>query len=133
VDAPWGKTTAVPLKADGMSDVELGRFYLQHNDFDRAARYLAAAGKDQAPDLHNDLGVAYLEQGDPGSLEKALHEFEAALNISPRYEPALFNIVLVYERLGRFQEAQERANLYLQVDSMSGWAKEVQSKLELSR
>jgi tetratricopeptide (TPR) repeat protein len=113
---------------------EIGRFYLVSNNFTQAIRYLEAAQK-QGPasaQLRNDLGVAYLESGTEGSLQKALVEFQEALRLSPKYEAALFNLALVYERLGQFPEAEQRLKLYLQVDQDSGWAQEAKSKLQAS-
>lgn len=113
---------------------EIGRFYLISNNFSQAIRYLeiAQTKEPQSAHLHNDLGVAYLESGTEGSLQKALVEFQEALRLSPKYEAALFNLALAYERLGRFPEAEQRLKLYLQVDQDSGWAQEVKSKLQAS-
>jgi tetratricopeptide (TPR) repeat protein len=113
---------------------DIGRFYLISNNFAQAIRYLEAAKSEQpaSSQLRNDLGVAYLESGMEGSLQKALGEFDEALRLTPKYEAALFNLALAYERLGQFPEAEQRLKLYLQVDQNSGWAKEAKSKLEAS-
>jgi len=116
------------------SNADIGRFYLVSNNFAQAIRYLEIAAKEQpaSPQVRNDLGVAYMESGKEGSLQKALAEFEEALRLTPKYAPALFNVALVYERLGQFPEAEQRLRLYLQTDQDSGWAKEVKSKLQVS-
>jgi tetratricopeptide (TPR) repeat protein len=113
------------------NELELGRLYLSQHNFDQAISYLELARERQpsSPQVHNDLGVAYMESAQDGALQKALNEFETALKLDARYEPALFNLALVYERLGQFGEAERRLKLYLQVDPASGWAKEVRSKL----
>jgi tetratricopeptide (TPR) repeat protein len=118
----------------GASNAEIGRFYLVSNNFAQAIRYLELAQKDEpaSPQLRNDLGVAYLESGVEGSLQKALVEFQEALRLSPKHEAASFNLALVYERLGRFPEAEQRLKLYLQIDQKSGWAQEAKSKLQTS-
>lgn len=112
---------------------ELGRFYLQHGDFTKAIAQLEDAKQKESSsvEISNDLGVAYMENGGDGSLERALGQFERALQFDPRYAPALFNLALVYERLGHLREAEQQLKLYLQIDSDSDWAKEVKSKLQL--
>lgn len=116
------------------SNADIGRFYLMSNNFAQAISSLEAAKKDQpaSSQVRNDLGVAYMESGTEGSLQKALGEFEEALRLTPRYAPALFNVALVYERLGQFPEAEQWLRLYLQADQDSGWAREVRSKLQAS-
>jgi tetratricopeptide (TPR) repeat protein len=126
-----GQSELARLRA---SNADIGRFYLASNNFDQAVSYLETARKEQpsSSEVHNDLGVAYMESGAEGALQKALQEFEEALRLTPKYEPALFNMALAYERLGQFPESEHRLRLYLQVDPDSGWAKEVKSKLQAS-
>lgn len=115
------------------SSFEVGRWYLREGSFVRAVERLLLAEKEHpdSAEVHNDLGVAYLESGGEGSLEKALGEFEEALQRNPKYEPALFNLALVYERLGQFPQAEQHLKLYLQLDSTSGWADEARAKLQV--
>jgi tetratricopeptide (TPR) repeat protein len=121
------------LKRLSQNRYEVGRFYLQHDDFGNAVAQLEEAKQKQpfSAEISNDLGVAYLESGAEGALQKALGEFQRALQFNPRYQPALFNMSLAYERLGQFPAAEQELNLYLQVDPDSDWAKEVKSKLQL--
>ena len=121
------------LERLGANHVEMGRFYVQHEEFAKAIAQFEEAVrlKPDSIEICNDLGVAYLESGLDGSLEKAVVEFRRALQLNPRYEPALFNVALADERLGHFSEAEQELRLYLQNDSDSDWAKEVKSKLLL--
>src|SRR5205085_10754831 len=102
------------------------------NEFAKAVSQLEQALQN-APlslEISNDLGVAYMESGSAEGLAKALDQFQRALTLNPRYEPALFNMVLAYERLGRFAEAEQPSKRYLEIDAESAWAKEVQAKLQ---
>jgi tetratricopeptide (TPR) repeat protein len=121
------------LKRLSANPHELGRFYLEHDEFAKAVAQLEEAGRNApaSAEIGNDLGVAYMESGGDGSLEKAVAKFQRALQLSPRYQPALFNLALAHERLGHFSEAEQQLKLYLQMDSDSDWAKEVKSKLQL--
>jgi tetratricopeptide (TPR) repeat protein len=121
------------LQRLGANHIEMGRFYVQHGEFVKAIAQFEEAKrlKPDSIEICNDLGVAYLESGLDGSLEKAVDQFRWALQLNPRYEPALFNLALAEERLGHFSEAQQELKLYLQDDSDSDWAKEVKSKLQL--
>ena len=136
-----GAATAEPASANdelnrlGANHAELGRFYLQHTEFVKAVAELENAGK-QNPDsveICNDLGVAYMESADDRLLEKALGQFQRALQLNPKYGPALFNLALVHERLGHFADAEQELKSYLQIDPDSGWAQEVKARLPLSK
>jgi len=147
-DEPWSKFVRTRSQSRSETDrsgpgelarlrannADIGIFYLMSNNFAQAVSFLEAAVKEQpaSSQLRNDLGVAYMESGTDGSLQKALGEFEEALRLTPKYGPALFNLALVYERLGQFPEAEQRFRLYLQTDQDSGWAKEVKSKIQAS-
>jgi len=128
-----GPSSDDQLKRFNADPHELGRFYLEHDEFAKAVAQLEEVIQ-TAPasaEISNDLGVAYMESGGDGSLEKALVQFQRALQLNPRYEPALFNMALAHERLGHFSDAEQQLKLYLQFDSDSDWAKEVKSKLQL--
>lgn len=115
------------------SPLERGRFYLEHNDLMRAVGELESAEQadPRSPEIHNDLGVAYLETGTDESRTKAIDEFQRALQLRPQFAPALFNLGLAYERSGRFAEAEQELRRYLKIDADSEWAEEVKAKLQL--
>jgi len=127
------KTPSSPLKVPNAGNEELGRFYLEHADFQNAVRYLESAKAEHPTSLsiRNDLGIAYMEGSEESALIKAVGELRQALALNPQYEPALFNLAIAYERLGYLPEAEQQLKLYLQVDSESAWAQEVKSKLQL--
>jgi tetratricopeptide (TPR) repeat protein len=114
---------------------QMGRFYLLQKDFGRAIPYLRIAEREvgAGPEVHNDLGVAYLE-GNGARIEKAADEFRHALDLDPAFAPALFNLGLFYERTSLPERAAVQWQRYLQLDPNSGWGKEARSRLQgLSR
>jgi tetratricopeptide (TPR) repeat protein len=110
-----------------------GRFYLIQKDYDTAVRYLEEAASDDqsSPEVHNDLGVAYLQRNRDGDVEHAREEFQRALVKNDRFEPSTFNLSLWYERNGSRSEAEQMWKRYLELDSTSARAQEVNRKLSV--
>lgn len=86
-------------------------YFLGKTDFSRgryaAARdyFLRARGLDlRNPALELELGLTYERLGDP---EKAEESLQRALEISPRYIPALFHLALFRYRRRQFSDARE--------------------------
>ncbi len=72
----------------------------------------------QTPD--DDMARTHFQSGrlyfDRGEYEAALHDFEAAYELSHR-TPLLYNLYVTLENLGRFSEAAERLERYLAEDT----------------
>jgi tetratricopeptide (TPR) repeat protein len=111
---------------------QMGRFYLVQKDFKRAIDYLQLAEKEvgAGAEIHNDLGVAYLEGSGEAGLKKAAQEFRHALQSNPSFAPAVFNLAMLYERMGAIAEAEAQWKHYLQVDSNSAWSVEARTRLQ---
>jgi len=111
---------------------QMGRFYLVQKDFKRAIDYLELAEKEvgASAEIHNDLGVAYLEGGGEAGLQKAGQEFRHALQANPSFAPAIFNLAMLYERMGAVSDAEAQWKRYLQVDSNSAWSVEARTELQ---
>ena len=115
---------------------QMGRFYLLQKDFNRAIGYLELAEREVGAraEIHNDLGVAYLEGGGESRLQKAAQEFRHALETDPSFAPAVFNLAIFYERTGAGPDAESQWKRYLQLDSNSAWSVEATTRLRnLSR
>jgi len=115
---------------------EMGRFYLLQKQFSRAVSYLEIAEREVGAGaaVHNDLGVAYLENGSPAQLQKAGAEFSHALRDDPKFAAAAFNLALFYERTNATSQAQAQWKKYLELDPSSEWAQEARERLQgLSR
>jgi tetratricopeptide (TPR) repeat protein len=111
---------------------QMGRFYLVQKDFKRAIDYLELAEKEVGAnaEIHNDLGVAYLEGSGEAGLQKAGQEFRHALQANPSFAPAAFNLAMLYERMGAASDAEAQWKRYLQVDSNSAWSVEARTRLQ---
>ena len=111
---------------------QMGRFYLVQKDFKRAINYLELAEKEvgASAEIHNDLGVAYLEGSGEAGLQRAGQEFRHALQANPSFAPAIFNLAMLYERMGAGSDAEAQWKRYLQVDSNSAWSVEARTRLQ---
>ena len=110
---------------------QMGRFYLLQKDFAHAIPYLEIAGREvgAGAEVHNDLGVAYLEC-DGSRLDKAAQEFRHALDLDPGFSPAVFNLALLYERMNSAEQASLQWKRYLQLDPNSEWGREAHTRLQ---
>jgi tetratricopeptide (TPR) repeat protein len=111
---------------------QMGRFYLLQKDFNRSVLYLEMAEREVGAraDVHNDLGVAYLESDDPSRVAKAVTEFRHALKMNPNSAAAAFNLAMFYERTGQATQAEAQWKRYLELDSKTPWAEEARSRLQ---
>jgi tetratricopeptide (TPR) repeat protein len=67
---------------------------------------------------------------DSGNLKEALREFEAALDLAPRYKEAQYALALTYEDLGRTGDARAAWERYLELDPDSAWSEEARLHLD---
>ena len=111
---------------------QMGRFYLLQKDFKRAIGYLELAEKEAGAraEIHNDLGIAYLEGGGEPLLQRAAQEFQHAIAADQSFIPAIFNLAIFYERTGDAAEAESQWKRYLLLDSNSAWSVEARTRLQ---
>jgi tetratricopeptide (TPR) repeat protein len=105
-----------------------GLLHLYFGDFQNALPFLeqAASASNVPPEVLNDLGVAYFEQGNTNRAEV---QFGSALEKDSKFLPAIFNLALSYEADGKHDAAKREYELYLSLDPSSGWAADVSRKL----
>ena len=106
---------------------EMGRFYLLQKDFELATQYLEIAEREISASaaVHNDLGVAYLEAGDPAKVSKAGQEFRHALASRSHVCSGNFQSGIVLRTYKRRRKRGAEWKHYLEVDPKSDWSKEV--------
>ncbi len=124
----------------------LGRFYLAQKQFAQATPLLEEALKEDGDDasLHNDLGVALLEQvraerergaGEPSeksfeTLARSADHFERAVRLDPSFKEAHFNRAISYQEMLLWRQAEEAWREYLRLDATSPWADEARKNLK---
>ena len=135
-------------QADADSAHALGKLYLLQKEHDKAIEYLEKAAKADTKNaqIYADLGAAYLEKGrlelDAGKsgttrgkgledLGRSVEYLKQALEIQPNLIEALFNLALVHQYQGLYQEAEADWRTYLEKDSTSQWAVEARDHLRL--
>ena len=111
-----------------------GKFQLAQRNFAEAIQQFEAALKLEAnnAELHNDLGVAWLEKATLGAsryFAQSRTHLEQALQHDRRNLAALFNLALLDFRQGLWKQAEEGWELYLTNDARSGWAQEAKNYL----
>ncbi len=116
-----------------------GKFKLATQLFDEARQQFEAALKldPNNAQLHNDLGVAWLEKATlQRTAPDASQQFaqsrahlEQALQHDRHNLEALFNLALLDFRQGLWKQAEEGWKLYLTQDARSGWAQEAKNYL----
>jgi tetratricopeptide (TPR) repeat protein len=123
---------AVQMSKLGATTYEMGQFHLLHRDFSNAVKYLELAAQEStaSAEVHNDLGVAYMESDDPATRSKAVGEFRRAIALRRQFSAAVFNLAVLYGRMGRLDESEAQWKHYLQLEADSRWKDEAATKLE---
>jgi tetratricopeptide (TPR) repeat protein len=123
---------AVQMSRLGATTYEMGQFHLLHRDFSNAVKYLELAAQETiaTAEVHNDLGVAYMESGDPANRSKAVGEFRRAVALRREFPAAAYNLAVLYSRMGRPDESEAQWKQYLQLEADSRWKDEAAAKLE---
>lgn len=92
-------------KSNAAVRVELGNLYMDHGQFDDAARwYREAVALKPEPDVIVDLGACLVNGG---KASDGLEQFERALKLAPEHRKAAFNKGVALMELGRTKEAVE--------------------------
>ena len=84
----------------------LTRTIIRNIDWKNEDNLWIATGKTSpsSPNTHNNLGDVYGRQGD---IDRAIYEFEKAIEIKPNYADAYHNLANTYQGIGRLEDAIE--------------------------
>lgn len=83
-------------------------------------------------DVQNDLGLTYFFSAPP-EFEKAIAEYEKALQMNPKHEKALENLIRANLRLGKTQEAEGFLNKLKQINPTGEALPELEAQIAQSR
>ncbi|HEX8248343.1 MAG TPA: tetratricopeptide repeat protein [Pyrinomonadaceae bacterium] len=87
--------------------------------------------KDDA-DVQNDLGLTYFFAAPPEA-EKAIAEYEKALQMNPRHEKSVENLIRAHLSLGKVKEAEDFLNKLKQIDSQNEALPDLEAQIAQSR
>ena len=89
---------------------------------------VAQAGSEEAAKIHNLLGTVYQQQK---KFDEAVHEFQAALEITPGMRDAVFSLGWTYAMQGNKEEAKRYLKKFLAVagDAPEHYQKAARDKL----
>jgi tetratricopeptide (TPR) repeat protein len=86
---------------------EEGRVHFEQGRFEPAARCfweIVKDAPDRFADVYNKLGIIYHRKG---LTDKAIAYLEKALKVNPAYTEAALNLSIVYNEIGRYEEAHK--------------------------
>jgi tetratricopeptide (TPR) repeat protein len=89
---------------------EEGSVWFEQGNFDAAVSCFSEIvkdGTDRFADVYNKLGIIYQRKG---LSPKAASFFEKALKINPAYTEAALNLSIVYNELGKYEDARNTFN-----------------------
>jgi tetratricopeptide (TPR) repeat protein len=87
--------------------------------------------KDDA-DVQNDLGLTYFFASPPEA-EKAIAEYEKALQMNPKHEKSVENLIRANLSLGKIKEAEDFLNKLKQIDSKNEALPDLEAQVAQSR
>jgi len=86
--------------------VKLGNGFFDSGKFEKAEKLYALALEKKPGDINvrTDLGITFVEREKP-DLNRAIKEFQIALQTNPKFEPALYNLAIAHFKKGDVEQA----------------------------
>ncbi|MDQ6787132.1 MAG: tetratricopeptide repeat protein [Acidobacteriota bacterium] len=105
--------------------VELGNDYSDVGKFEKAEKWYMRALEKKPDDINvrTDLGITFVERSRP-DLDRAIKEFQTALQVNPKFEPALYNLGIASHKKG---DAAQAENSLSQLESINPQGQPAQS------
>ena len=111
----------VQLKPDNFqANVQLANAYFDSRQFENAEKYYSKALQINPKDVNarTDLATTFVERQTP-DYQRAVKEFQTALEISPKHEPTLYNLGVAFHRMGEIEKAQNTLSQLEQINANS--------------
>ena len=127
-------TRGIALKPDDFNaNIVLANAYFDSGQFERAADHYLKATEINPRDANAraDLGATFVERSQP-DLQRAIREFDAALEIEPNHAPSLYYLGNVHARRGEVGEAQKMLSKLEQASPNSDLIQRLQQRLQAS-
>lgn len=116
-------------RATAYDHLQLGLIFYRSKSYDLAIEQFELARKKapHAPNVWNNLGVAYLDKGE---MEKAMSAFQRALELKPDYASAYFNLSQLFEKLGDQEQVRECLKKVIQLDEHGELGRRAKERIE---
>ncbi len=97
--------------------IKLGNGYFDIGKFEKAEKLYGQALEKKPDDINvrTDLGITFVEREQP-DLDRAVKEFQTALQANPRYEPTLYNLGIAYYKKG---DAEKAGKILVQLEAVN--------------
>ncbi len=94
--------------ADAQANLVIANSYFDSKQFEKAEKYYTKFLEINPKDVNarSDLATTLVEKQNP-EYERAVKEFQTALEINPNHEPTLYNLAIAYSRQGKTEDAQK--------------------------
>lgn len=88
--------------------VKTGNTYFDSKQFEKAEKWYLEALNKKPNDINvrTDLGITFVEREKP-DFDRAIKEFQTALQTNPKYEPTLYNLGIAYFKKGDSEQADK--------------------------
>jgi tetratricopeptide (TPR) repeat protein len=115
-----------PTAADHL---QLGVIFYRSRSFDLAIQQFLLASKKapHAPNVWNNLAVAYIDKGE---LDKAMLALGRALKLKPDYVSAHFHLGQLFDKRGENEEAVECFNRVIELDPYGELGRRAKERIE---
>jgi len=116
-------------RATAYDHLQLGVIFYRSKSYDLAIEQFLLARKKapHAPNVWNNLGVAYLDKGE---LDKAMSALQRALTLRREYASAHFHLGQLYDKLGEHEQARDCYMKVMELDKYGDLGRRAKEQVE---
>ena len=110
--------------------VKLGNAYFDSGKFEKAEKWYQQALEKKPDDINvrTDLGITFVEREKP-DFDRAVKEFQTALQTNPKFEPTLYNLGIAYFKKGDTAQANKVLSQLEEINAQSPVAVKLRNAL----